>query len=92
MEDEEVTHHERLFLKAFHEDLARRHGVTKVLEWRLSKATERRYLELRAKLNEIGEDTPEGAGLVEAIRSLPGFPIEAGPDTFTRRILTDVQH
>jgi hypothetical protein len=76
----------------YHERKAKKMGVTKVLEWRLTQATEMRFLELMSQIEQTEAGSDAEAAIVEEVRSLPGFPAEAGPDTFTRRILTDVQH
>lgn len=65
------------------------------LEWRLTRATEARFQELLRQLCHCSLDSDECKAIEEEIRKLPGFPLEAGMlggNTFTRRILTDVQH
>lgn len=79
-------------LNEAHQRWARRKGETKVLEWRLTRATEQRYQELLILMDDYPDGSDEALAIEGDIRSLPGFPAEAGPNTFTRRILTDVQH
>jgi len=84
--------HQQELLNDIHESEARKHGVTKVVEWRLTRATEQRFEELCALHHDCAEGSDEQVAIEGDIRSLPGFPPDAGPDTFTRRVLMDIQH
>lgn len=59
------------------------------VEWRLTKATEFRFRELYHQYTQVDEDSDEAQAIVEMIKSLPGFPVQAPMESDFLFIRTD---
>jgi hypothetical protein len=59
--------------------------------WPLTQATKFQFLELYSLYSEIADGDPEGEIIVDQIRSLPGFPLNAPIDSDFELVVTDKQ-
>jgi len=62
------------------------------VEWRLTSATQFRFKELMHHYGEAVEDSDEAQAIVEDIKSLPGFPLQAPEDSDIELVVTDFQN
>ena len=61
-------------------------------EWRLTSATQFRFLELINQYEQVHEDSEEAAAICEDIKSLPGYPLAAPVGSDILLVVTDTQN
>jgi hypothetical protein len=62
------------------------------IEWRLTQATKFKFEELIHHLDELIDEDPEYLGMVDQIRSLPGYPVNAPHDSDILLVVTDLMN
>jgi len=62
------------------------------IEWRLTNATKFRFEELMNHIDELTDDDPEVLGVIDQIRSLPGYPVNAPPESDILLVVTDLMN
>jgi hypothetical protein len=65
--------------------------MTIYIEWPLTQATKFQFLELMSLYGEMNEDDPDTLTVIEQIKSLPGFPVNAPIDSDFLLVVTDKQ-
>jgi hypothetical protein len=63
--------------------------ATLYIEWPITSATKFKFFELMSLYDEMDDADPEVWGLVDQIRSLPGYPNNAPPDSDILLVVTD---
>ena len=66
--------------------------VTVMVEWRVTKATQFRFLELINEYEQTLEGSDDAFAITEGIRSLPGYPTMAPVGSDIRLVVTDLQN
>jgi hypothetical protein len=63
-----------------------------MVEWRVSKATNFRFLELMHEYEQTLEGSDDAFAITEGIRSLPGYPTKAPVGSDINVVVTDLQN
>ena len=62
------------------------------VEWRLTSATKFKFLELMNQYEQVDEDSDEAEAIVESIKSLPGYPVQAPVGSDILLEVTDIMN
>jgi hypothetical protein len=77
---------------AYDDSLMPNWGFSRIVEWRLTRATNQRWSELMDLLDTCEEGTDNYEAIIDQIRSLPGHPLNTTKDTLILREITDFQN
>ena len=61
-------------------------------QWRVTKATKFKFLELINEYEQVGENSDDAEAIREMIRSLPNYPNHLPLDEDIELVVTDIQH
>jgi hypothetical protein len=66
--------------------------VNVFVEWRVTAATQFKFLELIHEYEQVDENSDEAEAIREMIKSLPNYPRSAPVDSDIRLVVTDLQN